>query len=132
MISETDFDNWNSKKKVLDSTERNLLFKEGEIWWCSLGVNVGAEVYGKGEDFRRPVVIFKKLSHNSCIVMPTTTKEKNGSWFHHVYLKKRHRWIMMNQMRLISGNRLWVRESTLSQEQTKELKKSVAELLGLS
>ena len=132
MISEKDFDTWNIKKKGINATERNLLFKEGEIWWCSLGVNIGVEVYGKGGEYRRPVVIFKKLSHNSCIVMPTTTKEKKGSWFHHIYLKKRHRWVMMNQMRLISGNRLWVRESTLSNEQIKELKKSVADLLGFS
>lgn len=129
---EKDFDTWNGRKKTLDVTKRNLLFKEGEIWWCSIGVNVGEEVYGKGENFRRPVVILKKLSHNSCIVMPTTTRERSGSWFHHLHIKNKDRWVMMNQMRFISGNRLWVRESSLSYEELSELKKSVAQLLGLS
>ena len=95
-------------------------------------VNVGEEVYGKGEASRRPVVIFKKLSGNSCIAIPTTTKTRNGSWFHHLHIKDKDRWVMMNQMRFLSANRLWVRESSLSSEEFSALKKSVAELLGLS
>ena len=43
-----DFDQWNIKKKKHDTSKRYLFFKEGEIWWCSLGVNVCEEVYGKG------------------------------------------------------------------------------------
>lgn len=128
---EKDFDKWNSKKKKLDVVSRRLLFKEGEIWWCSIGVNVGEEVYGKGEYFRRPVVILRKLSANTCIVMPTTTRERSGSWYHHLNIRNKKRWVMMNQIRLISANRLWVRESTLSSEELEELKKSVAGLLGL-
>lgn len=126
-----DFDKWNEKKKYLDTARRKLLFKEGEIWWCSIGINVGEEVYGKGEYFRRPVVVLRKLSQNSCIVMPTTTKERDGSWYHHLNIKNKNRWVMMNQVRLISANRLWVRESALSQEEFEGLKKSVAKLLGL-
>ena len=126
------FDQWNVKKKRLDIAKRSLLFKEGEIWWCSVGMNIGEEVYGKGEHFRRPVVVFKKLSHNSCIAMPTTTRERNGSWFHHLNIKNKDRWVMMNQMKFISANRLWVRESSLSSEEFSGLKKSAAKLLGLS
>lgn len=128
---EKNFDKWNEKKKRLDATKRELLFKEGEIWWCSIGVNVGEEVYGKGEHFRRPVVILRKLSHNSCIVMPTTTRERNGSWYHHLNIGNKDRWVTMNQLRLISANRLWVRESALSREEFEGLKKSAAGLLGL-
>ena len=126
------FDIWNAKKKFLNVKRRNLLFKEGEIWWCSIGINIGEEVYGKGEYFRRPVVIFKKLARNSCIVIPTTTQKKEGSWFHHLHIRNKDRWVMMNQMRFISANRLWVRESSLSEEEFEGLKKATAELLGLS
>ncbi len=126
-----DFDTWNVKKKGLDKNKRDLLFKEGEIWWCSVGKNIGEEVYGKGTEFRRPVVILKKLSHNSCIVIPTTTRPREGSWYHRLHVVEKDRWVMMNQMRFISANRLWVRESSLSGDQCAELKKSVAQLLGL-
>lgn len=126
-----DFDIWNTKKQGLDKTKRELLFKEGEIWWCAIGKNVGEEVYGKGEEFRRPVVIFKKLTSNSCVAIPTTTKSRTGSWYHRMDVAGKERWAMMQQMRFISGNRLWVRESSLSVNEFDELKKSVAKLLGL-
>jgi mRNA interferase MazF len=126
-----DFDNWNSQKKELDIVGRDVLFKEGEIWWCSWGINVGEEVYGKGKLFRRPAIILKKLSRNSCVVVPTTTRPCHGSWYHHLNIHEKDRWAMMNQVKFISGNRLSVRESALSQREFMELKKSVAELLGL-
>ncbi len=34
---------------------------EGEIWWASIGENVGFEISGKSERFSRPVLIFRKL-----------------------------------------------------------------------
>lgn len=128
---EKDFDKWNEKKKKLDKSKRDLLFKEGEIWWCSLGVNVGEEIYGKGNDFRRPVVILKKLSRNSCVVMPTSTKKREGSWYHHLNVQDKDRFVLMHQICFISANRLSVRESTLSRDEFATLKKSTAVLLGL-
>lgn len=38
-----DFDNWNNQKKILDKTEQKFLFKQGEVWWCAVGTNVGDE-----------------------------------------------------------------------------------------
>ena len=125
------FDEWSYKKQKLDSSKRDLLFKEGEIWWCSIGKNIGEEVYGKGKEFRRPIVILKKLSRNSCVVMPTTTKERTGSWYYYLNINGKKRWVMLNQIRFISANRLWVRESSLSLEEFIQMKKSAAELLGL-
>lgn len=126
-----DFDKWNGVKKRLNVQKRDLLFKEGEIWWCSIGLNIGEEVYGKGKSFRRPVVILKKLSHNSCVVMPTTTQPHIGTWYYHLNISQKDRWVMLNQIRFISANRLYVRESALLPNEFSELKKSVAELLGL-
>lgn len=126
-----DFDKWNIRKQVLDKNKRKLLFKGGEIGWCAIGKNIGEEVYGKGKEFRRPVVIFRKLRGNSCLVIPTTTKPREGSWYHHFKVASKDRWVMMHQMRFISANRLWVRESTLSPDEFIGLKKSVAKLLGL-
>lgn len=126
-----DFDVWNIKKQELERNKRELLFKEGEIWWCSIGKNIGEEVYGKGNGFRRPVVIFRKLTGNSCLAIPTTTKPRAGSWYHHFRVAGKERWAMMHQMRFISANRLWLRDSSLSAEEFSELKKSVAGLLGL-
>lgn len=126
------FDVWNVQKKDLDSLKRDILFKEGEIWWCALGINIGREVYGKGKNFRRPVIIFKKLSLDTCIALPMTTVEQKGSWFHRMKIFEEYQWVTMNQIRLISTNRLHKKLTRISQEQFQELKKSVALLLGLS
>lgn len=34
---------------------------EGEVWWASLGENVGFEINGHSKDFTRPVLIFISL-----------------------------------------------------------------------
>ena len=40
-----DFDKWNEKKKTIDQKEISdqTFFNEREIWWGSLGLNVGFE-----------------------------------------------------------------------------------------
>ena len=52
---------WIGLKEKLHNTEYvPPFFKEGEIWWCHLGENVGTEMNGKGDFFTRPVLILKK------------------------------------------------------------------------
>ena len=42
-----DFDSWNGEKKNLEQIgHNNLVFHEREIWWCSIGVNLGDEQDG--------------------------------------------------------------------------------------
>ena len=41
------FDTWNIKKKHVNRGESRL-YTEREIWWCSLGVNIGSEQDGSG------------------------------------------------------------------------------------
>src|SRR5438046_203332 len=94
-----DFDIWNEKKKELNVQKRDLLFREGEIWWCYWGMNVGEEVYGKGKDFKRPAIILRKLSKRSCVVLPITAKTRNGSWYFPIEQQSNPRWIMMHQIK---------------------------------
>lgn len=54
---------------------------EGDIWWASIGENIGSEINGKNKLFSRPVVILKKLSHGFYFIVPTTTKLRSGSWY---------------------------------------------------
>lgn len=60
---------WIGLKEKLHNTEYiPPLFKEGEIWWCYVGENVGIEANGKGNQFTRPVLIFKKYDKSWIIV----------------------------------------------------------------
>ena len=126
-----DFDIWNEKKKELNTLEKDVYFKEGEIWWCFWGMNVGEEVYGKGKDFQRPAVILKKLSKTSAIALPVTAVPRKGSWYHFINPQGNPRWVMMHQIKFVSINRLSRRQFSLSLEEFSKLKESEAELLGL-
>ena len=76
------FLDWIMIKISLERSDATLpFFNEGEVWWCSIGENVGTEIGGKGEYFRRPVVVLTKLDRRSFIGIPLTSKNKKGSWY---------------------------------------------------
>jgi hypothetical protein len=41
-----DFDGWNKDKKNINNEGTHKFYKAKEIWWCSLGLNVGFEQDG--------------------------------------------------------------------------------------
>jgi mRNA-degrading endonuclease toxin of MazEF toxin-antitoxin module len=71
-----DFDNWNKRKKDIHNNGESKLYHTRELWWCSLGVNVGSEQDGTGKDYERPVLIYKGLSKQTCIVLPLTSSKE--------------------------------------------------------
>lgn len=71
------FENWNKlKQKIHEKSLKNVYFKEWDIWWSSLWQNIKSEANWKWEFFMRPILIIKKLSSDSCIAIPLSTKEK--------------------------------------------------------
>ena len=73
---------WFQLKPKLDNRNHKTPFvSQRQIWWCHLGENIGTEISGKSSQLTRPVIIFKKLSRHTFLVIPTSTKIKTGSWF---------------------------------------------------
>ena len=68
-----DFDKWNKKKKEIHENEFGKLYHAREVWWCSLGTNIGFEQDGNETEHQRPVLVLKGLSKNTCLVIPLTT-----------------------------------------------------------
>jgi hypothetical protein len=50
------------KKKLHERQQTPPLVSEREIWWASVGENVGSEINGKSALFSRPVIIYKALA----------------------------------------------------------------------
>lgn len=128
-----DFDAWNEEKKVLNASTPGLIFKEGEVWWCSVGANVGSEVFGKGTKFTRPVIVLRKLSQEACVVLPVTSQPppRLGSWYHQMNFNGRDQFVMMHQVRMVSVRRFGSRLSTLPEPDFAALQQAVRQLLGL-
>lgn len=109
-----DFDTWNNRKKKLDGmNHKPPLVSEREIWWASVGENVGSEMGGKSELFSRPVIILKKLAHGFYFVIPTTTQKKEGSWYVVFAQHERENVACLHQARAIDYRRLSSRLGTL-------------------
>ena len=73
-----EFDAWNGIKKATDATdeESRLFFRDGDIWWVRLGVNVGYETDGKSREFTRPVIVLKKYNQYFFLAVPLTTAQR--------------------------------------------------------
>ncbi len=73
---------WIGLKEKLHSKMHDPPYvSEGEIWWASIGENIGSEISGKSDRFSRPVIILKKLTRSFYFVVPTTTQQRTGSWY---------------------------------------------------
>ncbi len=44
-----DFPGWHRQKEQLHAQHHTPTFQEREIWWCSVGVNIGHEMDGKNQ-----------------------------------------------------------------------------------
>lgn len=107
------------------------LFKEGDIWWCSIGMNVGVEIFGKGKYFARPVIIFKKFDANSFLGIPLTTQPKTGNWHvPFVYVNKKQ-YAVLSQIRVLDSRRLRDKIGSLPEASIEEIRKSFARLYTL-
>lgn len=125
-----DFVKWFLVKTNIDSRIYNPpLFKEGQIWWCSIGENVGGEISGKGEYFRRPVLIIRKLDRFSFIGLPITSQTKTGSWYFNLKVNNQDNSIIMSQIRYIDYRRMDKIISTITVDDLKIVRESLIELI---
>lgn len=100
------FDNWNDLKKKLHLKEEIITFYQGNIYFMSIGQNIGHESYGKNNLFLRPVLVYKKLSKTTFIGIPLTSSKKEGSYyFSFNYKKDKTSTAMLNQMRVFDIRR---------------------------
>ena len=126
-----DFDSWNKIKKVLDGEDREAFAYPREVWWCSLGVNIGFEQDGKGEDFSRPILVIKGFSKNVLLCIPLTTRLKEGKYYYDIFLgDKIKRKVILSQIRLIDSKRLEEKICTIDERQFDVIKQKVTQLIG--
>lgn len=111
------FTEWFQVKVRLDKQSHHPpLFNEGEVWWCSLGENVGGEISGKGDYFRRPMVVLRKLDKFSFIGLPLTSQQKYGTWYHQIFFKRKENTVILAQIRYVDYRRMDKLMGTINQE----------------
>lgn len=102
-----DFLSWIYKKIRLDDLQRvNRIISEGQVFWCSLGENIGYEQNGKGVYFRRPVLIFKKFNNELFWGLPLSSKLKNHKFRVRILLRNKPQDVLLSQLRVLDSKRL--------------------------
>ncbi len=88
--------------------EKEVYFREKEVWWAAIGKNVGYEVDGKQKLFERPVLILKKYNKDLCFILPLTSKVKEPlPWYQHVVIvEEKKSAVNITQGRSIGKERL--------------------------
>lgn len=103
------------KEKIHNDSKGPLYFKEGDIWWCAIGENIGIEINGKGDMFSRPVLVYKKLSSSGFMGIPLSTKQKEGTWFVSISFQEKNITANLAQSRIISSNRMYQKMGELDE-----------------
>ena len=102
-----DFNGWNLVKQRIDGTHEPPLFQEREVWWCSVGVNVGYEIFGKGDIYARPVLIVRKYSPRSFLGIPLTSTPHEGSrYYQPITFQGVNGTALIGQFRIMDSKRL--------------------------
>ena len=92
------------KTEQITSSPRSI--KQNQIWWCNIGQNIGTEIYGKGDTFSRPVIIYKKLSKYNFLVIPCSTQIKTGSWYVSFWHQQKQMIAVLSQIRVVDYRRI--------------------------
>jgi len=125
------FDEWNEIKKQVDGRSNIIQFKEREVYWASIGENVGFEQNGKGSDFSRPVLIIKKLNNHLFFGVPLSTQSRSGSFFYEFeLLSSKTSTALLVQAKVYDVKRLDQKIGMMHKDDFDKLKAKMKELLG--
>lgn len=117
------------KIRIHISEEEPVYFREKEIWWASLGVNIGYEQNGKNRNFERPVLVLKKFNKSILLALPITSKNKTGKYYYQFEHNGAKYSIILSQIRLISSKRLLRKLRIFPDVEFEKARKFIKELI---
>lgn len=97
---------WYKLKAEIEHKRDAPEFSERDVWWCSIGANIGFEEDGKNVEFERPVFIIRKFSKDLFLGLPLTTKQKEGRFYYPINTGDKNSVVILSQGRALSSKRL--------------------------
>lgn len=127
------YEQWHPKKKEVNNKESRLFFHVREIWSCHIGENVGFEQDGVGEDFLRPVIIFRKFNNQVMWIIPLTKRVKKTNspyYFGFSFESGIESFAILSQIKLIDAKRLKYKIGDISEDDFIALKTKIRQLFA--
>ncbi len=128
MVGEKDFIKWNNKKIETETISEIPFFHKREIWWIRMGENIGFEQNGKGSNFLRPVLIFRKFNQRVFWGIPLSKTKKSGIFYFAFENKKST--AILSQLRLFDAKRLQDKLDFMGKKDFGNLEKAIQKLLN--
>ncbi|MFH0845890.1 MAG: type II toxin-antitoxin system PemK/MazF family toxin [Patescibacteria group bacterium] len=94
-----------------------------------MGLNVGYEQDGNGEEYLRPAVVLKKFNKKIFLGIPLTKIKKDLPFYYNFEFKKINSSAILSQIRLFDSKRLKFRYGKLSKSDFDKIKEKLIELL---
>ncbi|MEK7586596.1 MAG: type II toxin-antitoxin system PemK/MazF family toxin [Patescibacteria group bacterium] len=126
-----DFQTWHLNKSNLHENKERPFFHEREIWFTSVGVNIGFEQDGNGERFMRPVIVIKKFNNEVCWCLPLTNNLKKGKYyFPFKFSKEKVSTAILSQLRLMDSKRFQYKIGDMKEEDFIEIKRKLTQFFA--
>lgn len=124
-----DYQKWHLVKIKIESEGKPELFREREIWWCSIGENIWYEQDGKNESFERPVLVLKKFSHDVFLGIPMTSTQKEHPYYFPYRINDVRGSFILSQARVLSVKRLQRKMAVMKGFSFQRIKEAYLKLL---
>lgn len=106
---------WTKVKMSIFTLDSTLFPYKKEIWWASMGYNIGVEMNGKNDKFERPIVVIKVFNTHSLLVAPITTNSKDHKYsISFVNASGEVNFVNISHIRSISSKRLLRKVGSMS------------------
>lgn len=130
-MNKKDYKIWHPLKNFVHNEKHRPFFHEREIWFCTLGENIGFEQDGRGEDYLRPVIIVRKFNNEVCLVVPLTKNQKKGiHYFSFSYKEGLVSTAILSQIRLVDAKRFDYKSGDIREKDFFDLKQKLKQLIA--
>jgi len=124
------FDTWNSQKKSIADNNSIIKFQQMHIVFMKIGANIGYEQDGKGDEFLRPVLVFKKFNNRVFLGIPLTSKIKHDKFhFEFEYKKGKKSFAILSQLKLFDIKRAKYYDGRISKRYFELLQEKLLNLI---
>jgi len=125
------YNNWNNLKQNINISKiPEFYVKEKQIWYIHNWLNIWFESNWKWDDFKRPVLVLKKVGA-LFFVATMTTKWKNNKFYYSLdksYFNKESS-VSLSQVKIIDKKRFFEQIWKISWEDFKQIKKELQDML---
>ncbi len=124
------FNGWMTLKNSIHNSGSRPGYKTREVWWVSIGRNVGFEEDGKGKFYNRPVLILRGFSKEFFLGIPLSHTSNRGKYYHDFIMNGKVSVALLSQMRAFDTLRLISKCGMISIQDFNNIKKKCITIIN--